>query len=196
MTSNFVFCDADAVPAEPIALTLEACKEYVHIKIRRGRMVRREKMQNVLQMESDLKLDIAAMKIQELRVEHFTKQYELGVQVSKHHRGPNAIPVLTREEREALQLKTLVERLCCDAWMSTRTLTLKIRRVKTELQTLERIMAVWEAGIESHAERMFKELMREDIPEEAAFQEAGLECRCSDVNCDFPYTIDDEHRHL
>ena len=78
----------------PVALTLESCKEYVCSKIQKGIAVKWEKQEKVQELESDLKMGIAALKLQELGAEHFKRQYELEVAVSKHLQsqlGPHGV---------------------------------------------------------------------------------------------------------
>ena len=81
-------------------------------------------------------------------------------------------------------------------WAQTRTQALAIRLLKSEIATLVRVMSVWTGDIDRHADWLFCELRREDTSEDSAFQDAGLHCHCLNRKCDFPFTINNDHRHL
>ena len=182
-------------PALPI--TLQACGEYVYLKIAKGLQVEKEKKDLVLKMREEIKLDIGAMRMQELRVERLRREYEFEVALTKHLNGKKArqetAPVASTEEKEALGRKEEAMDLCFIAWTNARARAVEILRVEKEIQTLGRVMDVWVEKSGDIADQLFLRLNGAPDNEGTPFQLAGLDCRCCNAQCEFPFVVDDLH---
>ncbi|KAG0596015.1 hypothetical protein M758_UG216700 [Ceratodon purpureus] len=147
----------------------------------------------------DFELCVGAMRMQEARVEFMKREYELEKAVTRHVRtmkgvdGSGGVP--PRDELEALKKKGDVEALYIKAKVITREKGAEIHLVEYEIITLERVLSVWVEDPSGRAGTLFRHSTSFDITEAFAFQMAGLDCRCMDANCDFPFVVDDCHRH-
>ncbi|KAG0571653.1 hypothetical protein KC19_VG031200 [Ceratodon purpureus] len=94
-------------PVWPI--TLQACGKYVYLKIAKGLQVEREKKDLISKMWEDIKFDVGAMHMQELRMGRFRQEYKLEVALTKHLNAMKAsqetAPVPSTGEKEALGRK-------------------------------------------------------------------------------------------
>ena len=184
----------------PSPLTMEECHAHVVMKICLAREVLMEKSSKLAAMESDALEKIGQLKMQELRVEHLQRAYTMEVAVTKHLEEiygstPAGNGQLTAEA-EALRRKLDAENTCLTAWMVVRNHASDLEKMCRGIATLQRILGVWEGDIDGHAECLYKWLRQPGIKEEAAFQNAGLECMCEDPACQFPFNIDANHEHL
>ncbi|KAG0583527.1 hypothetical protein KC19_3G144100 [Ceratodon purpureus] len=167
-------------------------------------VVHKEKMDLLKKTHGELELSIAKMRLEDLRAENFKKQYEVEQAVSKHYKkgastshartghGVHASP----GEVEALMKKMEAEELGIQAWARSRTLIARIHLIEGDLHTLEKIMSTWVENPGVHIETLFEFLTSDLVEFENAFQLAGLDCRCSDAKCEFPFEISDAHREM
>ena len=159
-------------------------------KINRGVEIHKKKMDLLKKTHAELELSIAKMRMEDLRAEHFRREYEMEQAVSKHNKkGASTSRAVEASpgEMEALMKKLEAEEIGTQAWARSRTLAAKFHLIEGELRTLEKIMSTWVENPEVYIETLF-ELLTSDLVEfENAFQLAGLDCRCSDAECEFPF---------
>ncbi|KAG0601338.1 hypothetical protein M758_11G102600, partial [Ceratodon purpureus] len=187
--------------SEVKALTLEDCREFVQLKVKRARAVLQKRKQETEVLHEGLKRETAALKLLEHRAEYLRRQYDLDVVALIERRGgrdklAGSEVELGEEELEALVKKVEADDACYYAWKDTRALANKLSEAKEKMMRLANISATWESQFDQKAASLFKELMRHDISEDEAFQNAGLECGCGDVNCDYPYDVDERHNNM
>ncbi|KAG0586252.1 hypothetical protein KC19_2G075800 [Ceratodon purpureus] len=158
-------------------------------------------MELLVKLYGELEVDVGKMEMQELVVEKDSKEYELARAVRRHLRTGVALGEY-EEDYQVDEVEDLRKKIEAEVESLTRVTNRSrdtrndIRLLEDEIITLERIMCVWVENPTGRARTLFRHLTSPDITEESAFQLAGLDCKCSDANCDFPFVIDDRHRHL
>ncbi|KAG0596963.1 hypothetical protein M758_UG299300 [Ceratodon purpureus] len=189
-------CNGDAD-----TLTVEACREFVKLKVQRARAVlakRKEEMEVLLE---EFKRETGVLSLLEHRAEYLRKQYKLDLVVLIERRGGRVKLAGSEVDQETHELEALVKKVkaedaCYYAWTDTRALAGKLSEAKEKMMHLANISAKWENEMDRNAASSFEELMRSDISEEEAFKNAGLECRCDNMHCDYPYKVDERHRNM
>ena len=174
---------------------MDYCRKYVDALIRRGFEVHTEKMTLLTKPHKVLEMEVAAMRMQELRVKHFQREYEMDLAVSTYL-GQKSAECVKSDVVAALRKKTEAEELSIQAWAKTRASIAKIEQLESEIRCLERVMSGWVDRPVVYTKALFNALKSDDITFENAFQMAGLDCKCSDPECEYPFVIDDLHQNL
>ncbi|KAG0596359.1 hypothetical protein M758_UG246400 [Ceratodon purpureus] len=161
--------------------------------------VQKLKMEKLTKLHKELKISYGAMKMEDLRAEHFNAEYEAELAVRKR---VNKVGSSSRTggaaagEIEMLKKKVEADELGVQAWSKTQTVAAEIQLVEYNLSTLEKIMSAWVSNPALYTESLCALLLSETVEFENAFQLAGLDCRCGNPACEFPFEVDGLHRQM
>ena len=184
-----------------VPLTVEDCKEYVQLKLKKLSLVLGERGKVAQDLMKNLKAEMEVLKLLEHRAEYLRREYELDLLALMHREGKRSIRGGRQVDHGAVELASLEKKVaaedaCYSVWTNTRALGKKLSDLTESMDSMLRIADMWEEKTDSYAARLYEELTRPDIRVEEAFQNAGLDCRCEDVNCDFPHEVDDNHNYI
>lgn len=191
---------ADSITITRATANPETCRRHVLGKIMRGREVRKSKSAILVELEASRKTEKAHLEMQQARVEYLKKQVALEGAVSTRIRTQLGECCATRDQerseadmKERLGEAGAVEQKLCE---NVRDKDAEISLVRSSIQSLDRVLTTWEAKFDQVVEALLRYISREDLTEGEAMKLAGLKCRCEDVLCDFPFTVDANHAHL
>ena len=153
------------------ALTLEACREYVQLRVKRAKAVLEQRREETEVLLVEFKRQTGVLQFLEHRAEYLRRQYELDLVALIERRGGRDKLAGAEVELEAQELESLVKKVkaedaCYHAWMETRVLARKLLDTKQKMMHLVKICATWENELERNASSLFEELMRSDISED------------------------------
>ncbi|KAG0571929.1 hypothetical protein KC19_VG054600 [Ceratodon purpureus] len=100
------------------------------------------------------------------------------------------------KELEALGSVVAAEEQSYNLWTICWETARKVTAIVESLQTLDRVLTTWVGRFDEVMNALYHYMHRDDLSEVKALQLASIKCRCPDLNCDFPFTIDARHRHL
>ena len=161
--------------------------------------VLQEKLKLLAELQSQSREITSALAVWDMRAEREKVQYELEVMVTRHlqgHGGTDHLDEREEKEEEARQKQTNASSECSRLWMCKRKAEKEIRRLQGDVEILTRISKQWEVDVNGLGSSLFEELSRPDIDESLAFRNVGLQCRCDNSLCEFPFVVDDGHDNL
>ncbi|KAG0579848.1 hypothetical protein KC19_4G128500 [Ceratodon purpureus] len=151
-------------------------------------------------------LSVKRASLQSLEKKHKEMTWELArcVDVTKYYKSKGAcegdVEKQQMAELGARVQKLEVEAECHKAWVVVHEAEVSLRRYKDSLAALVRHIKMWESGKEHHIRKLCTAMYgvqdKTTLSIRVAIQKAGLMCKCDNVNCKYPFEVDDVHADL
>ena len=139
------------------------------------------------------------VKVWDMRVERLRAQHKLELAITAHFirtRGDvGSETIHSLRELESVRQKVDAEQKALQAYGNLQIQRAERVRQEKENNTLARVLGTWE----SNFDRIFVELLQElqrGVSVREALQRTGLICPCDDVNCQFPFVVEESHALL